>query len=129
MSLTQFSHQRFLKRRLVSLIRSVTHLSSLQVFEGTKHLIQSAIDGFNVCIFAYGQTGSGKTFTIYGSDDNPGLTPKGIFELFNVIERDSNKYTATVKCYMLELYTDYLVDLLAPEKQKKPVDLLMMCFW
>ena len=43
-----------------------------QVFEDTKHLVQSAVDGYNVCIFAYGQTGSGKTFTIYGSDDLPG---------------------------------------------------------
>lgn len=37
------------------------------VFEDSKRLIQSAIDGFNVCIFAYGQTGSGKTFTIQGN--------------------------------------------------------------
>ena len=44
----------------------------IQVFEDTKHLVQSAVDGYNVCIFAYGQTGSGKTFTIYGSDNNPG---------------------------------------------------------
>jgi hypothetical protein len=27
------------------------------VFEDTRHLVQSALDGFNVCIFAYGQTG------------------------------------------------------------------------
>ncbi len=46
----------------------------VQVFEDTKHLVQSAVDGYNVCIFAYGQTGSGKTFTIYGSNDNPGET-------------------------------------------------------
>ncbi|KAL2486613.1 Kinesin (KAR3 subfamily) [Abeliophyllum distichum] len=45
------------------------------VFEDTKYLVQSAVDGYNVCIFAYGQTGSGKTFTIYGSESNPGLTP------------------------------------------------------
>lgn len=35
-----------------------------QIFDETKRLVQSAIDGYNVCIFAYGQTGSGKTFTI-----------------------------------------------------------------
>lgn len=33
----------------------------LQVFEGTKNLVRSAVDGYNVCIFAYGQTGSGAT--------------------------------------------------------------------
>jgi hypothetical protein len=30
------------------------------------------------------QTGSGKTFTIYGSDEEPGLTRHGIHELFKV---------------------------------------------
>ena len=57
----------------------------MQVFADTKHLIQSAIDGYNVCIFAYGQTGSGKTFTIYGNEAEPGLTPRGITELFKVL--------------------------------------------
>ena len=48
-----------------------------KVFQETKYLVQSACDGYNVCIFAYGQTGSGKTFTIYGSDSESGLTPRG----------------------------------------------------
>ena len=55
-----------------------------KVFEDVRYLVQSAIDGYNVCIFAYGQTGSGKTFTIYGSDNDPGITPRAVDELFQV---------------------------------------------
>lgn len=39
-------------------------MHAAQVFEDTQPLIQSVLDGFNVCIFAYGQTGSGKTYTM-----------------------------------------------------------------
>ena len=56
-----------------------------QVFEETKRLIQSSIDGFNVCIFAYGQTGSGKTHTIQGSAQFPGITPRAINEMFEIV--------------------------------------------
>ena len=84
-----------------------------KVFEDTKHLIQSAVDGYNVCIFAYGQTGSGKTFTIYGSEENPGITPRAISELFHILERDSGKASYKVEVFMLELYCDDLQDLLA----------------
>ncbi|KAL2609200.1 hypothetical protein R1flu_027773 [Riccia fluitans] len=83
-----------------------------QIFEDTKYLVQSAIDGYNVCIFAYGQTGSGKTFTIYGNDANPGITPRATGEVFNILKRDANKFSFSVKVYMLEIYQDSLVDLL-----------------
>lgn len=89
------------------------------VFEDTKYLVQSAVDGYNVCIFAYGQTGSGKTYTIYGSDSNPGLTPRATSELFKIMKRESNKFSFSLKAYMVELYQDTLIDLLLPKQAKR----------
>lgn len=93
--------------------------SQEEVFEDTRYLVQSAVDGYNVCIFAYGQTGSGKTFTIYGSNNNPGLTPRATTELFKILKRDGNKFSFSLKAYMVELYQDTLVDLLLPKNAKR----------
>lgn len=40
--------------------------NSDSVFQEVEEVVQSFLDGFNVCIFAYGQTGSGKTHTMTG---------------------------------------------------------------
>eukprot|EP01135_Chromosphaera_perkinsii_P004123 Nk52_evm30s270 gene=Nk52_evmTU30s270 len=82
-----------------------------QVYEDTHNLIQSAVDGYNVCIFAYGQTGSGKTFTIVGAPSNPGIVPRAIEDIFKLIEENSAKFKFNVSCYMLELYNDQIIDL------------------
>ena len=56
-----------------------------------QNLIQSAVDGYNVCIFAYGQTGSGKTFTIIGDREqrSPGIAPRAFNRIFELL--DENK--------------------------------------
>jgi kinesin family protein C1 len=46
---------------------------------------QSALDGYNVCIFAYGQTGSGKTHTMEGQLDREemvGMIPRAVSQIF-----------------------------------------------
>ena len=88
-----------------SLSRSISSLSFICEY--------CASNCYNVCIFAYGQTGSGKTHTIYGSDALPGITPRGVAELFAILERDSAKISAKVEVFLLELYVDDLQDLLA----------------
>uniref|UniRef100_K3W8F7 Kinesin motor domain-containing protein n=1 Tax=Globisporangium ultimum (strain ATCC 200006 / CBS 805.95 / DAOM BR144) TaxID=431595 RepID=K3W8F7_GLOUD len=82
-----------------------------QVFEDTKNLLQSALDGFNVCIFAYGQTGSGKTFTMTGTETMPGLSPRAITHLFTMADEAKSNHTVTFQAFMLELYNDTLIDL------------------
>jgi len=96
------------------------NVSQDQIFEDTKRLIQSAIDGYNVCIFAYGQTGSGKTYTMYGTKERPGITPRAIEEVYHVLSQMESFCDIKVSCYMVELYMDTLIDLLVGKENKKP---------
>ena len=55
------------------------------VFRESEPLMTSVLDGFNVCIFAYGQSGSGKTHTMDGTKEMPGLAPRAMGRLFEVV--------------------------------------------
>ena len=59
------------------------------MFEDVGDLVQSALDGYNACIFAYGQTGSGKTHTMEGALDSEGrgIIPRAVERLFDVKEK------------------------------------------
>jgi hypothetical protein len=80
-------------------------------------LMQSAYDGYNVCLFAYGQTGSGKTFTIQGTESNPGIVPRSLDELFKIKQRmeKNDHYKVVLECYMVEIYKSNLEDSLFPK--------------
>lgn len=106
-----------------------TNSTQEDVFKDTKALITSAIDGFNVCIFCYGQTGSGKTFTmispsgeiplidnVHEMDDNIGLAPRAIVEIFKVLENRKESFSIKVSANMLELYNDSIRDLVPCSK-------------
>lgn len=72
-----------------------------------------------MCVFAYGQTGSGKTFTIQGSDEMPGLTPRSINELYRIVGDMNKLFDISLSCYMVEIYKGELRDLLLPKSTKE----------
>ncbi|XP_052089506.1 carboxy-terminal kinesin 2-like [Mytilus californianus] len=92
------------------------------VFTEISQLVQSALDGFNVCIFAYGQTGSGKTYTMEGTyvnddDENRGMIPRAVLQIFNTIRKlksEGWKYNVDASC--LEIYGNVINDLLCDYK-------------
>lgn len=87
------------------------------VFEEISQLVQSALDGYRVCIFAYGQTGSGKTFTMEGgARDNPGqagMIPRAVQQIFETAEALREKgWSFTFEASYLEIYNETIRDLL-----------------
>ena len=79
--------------------------------------MQSAFDGYNVCMYAYGQTGSGKTFTITGSMKEPGIVPRAVEELFAITAANESKFEVSLQCWMMEVYRENLVDLLSMKRE------------
>ncbi|KAJ3373781.1 hypothetical protein GGF31_008666 [Allomyces arbusculus] len=108
------------------------------VFDEISQLVQSALDGYNVCIFAYGQTGSGKTFTMEGAgpsptdaalidvddaaalnaaayaDDHRGMIPRAVDQIFaSAAALKEQGWTYSFKAQYIEIYNETLRDLLA----------------
>ncbi|PSC71436.1 kinesin-3 isoform X2 [Micractinium conductrix] len=84
-----------------------------KVFEEISQLVQSALDGYKVCIFAYGQTGSGKTHTMMGSPEQPGMIPRAMDQIFATAkELEAQGWRYEMKAAMLEIYNEELRDLL-----------------
>lgn len=86
--------------------------NQVDVFNDTKALVVSCMDGYNVCIFAYGQTGSGKTFTMEGPADDRGVNFRALNELFR-IKQVRKDYSYKIFVSMKEVYNEKIRDLLA----------------
>lgn len=81
------------------------------IFLEISQLVQSSLDGHNVCVFAYGQTGSGKTFTM--SHENDGMIPLAVDKIFGDISALSSQgWLYTVEGRFLEIYNEQMLDLL-----------------
>ena len=83
------------------------------IFEEVEGLVQSALDGYKVCIFAYGQTGSGKTYTMQGSESSRGLIPRCLVKILKESEAmKASGWEWTLRVSFLEVYNEVLRDLL-----------------
>lgn len=87
------------------------------IFGEISQLVQSALDGYNVCIFCYGQTGSGKTYTMSSAD---GMIPRATHMIYETVTKLKEKSWAyTMEGSFVEVYNEELNDLLTPASDSK----------
>ena len=90
-----------------------------EIFDEISQLVQSALDGYNVCIFCYGQTGAGKTFTMSSED---GMIPRAVRQIYETAKSLEEKgWHYTMEGSFVEVYNENINDLLgkAEEFDKK----------
>ncbi len=75
--------------------------------------VSAAMEGYNAVVFAYGQTASGKTYTLSGDDDEPGIIPRSMKDVFRYIKHNETR-EYLLRCSYLEIYNETIHDLLAP---------------
>ncbi|EWZ84566.1 kinesin-like nuclear fusion protein [Fusarium oxysporum] len=86
-----------------------------EIFGEISQLVQSALDGYNVCIFCYGQTGSGKTHTMSSND---GMIPRATHMIYDTITKLKEKsWDYTMEGSFVEVYNEELNDLLTPNER------------
>ncbi|KAL9119798.1 MAG: hypothetical protein Q9187_003646, partial [Circinaria calcarea] len=80
------------------------------VFEEISQFIQSALDGYNVCIFCYGQTGAGKTYTMSSED---GMIPRAVHQIYDTTQALEEKgWKYSMEGSFIEVYNENINDLL-----------------
>lgn len=89
------------------------------MFEAVSEMVQSALDGYHVCLFSYGQTGSGKTHTMNGvptCDTQRGIIPRAVSKILESEERKRGTgWEYTLQATFIEIYNESLRDLLGEE--------------
>ena len=91
------------------------------VFQEVSDFVQSALDGYHVCLFSYGQTGSGKTHTMQGSGNGAmrGIIPRAVEKILEQAKSlQTQKWDFTITASFLEIYNEELRDLLGTMKGK-----------
>ncbi|KAI8553746.1 hypothetical protein RHMOL_Rhmol05G0040300 [Rhododendron molle] len=98
----------------------------IDIFKAVLPIVNEVFEGFNCTIISYGHTSSGKSYTMEGDYDRSkigcngelpqkaGVIPRAVKQIFDKLEHQAAK--CTVKVTFLELYSEEITDLLAPEE-------------
>ncbi|KAL5351334.1 kinesin-like nuclear fusion protein [Pseudogymnoascus australis] len=86
-----------------------------EVFGEISQLVQSALDGYNVCIFCYGQTGAGKTHTMSSAD---GMIPRATHMIYEkATDLQDKGWTYSMEGSFVEVYNEEIHDLLGNPRE------------
>lgn len=86
-----------------------------KVFGEVADLVQSAVDGYKVCLLSYGQTGSGKTHTMTGAGGaERGIVPRAVESLLSRAQALTDEGSETdISLSIVEIYNETFRDLLS----------------
>lgn len=91
--------------------------SQAAVYTEVSDLVQSALDGYKVCLFSYGQTGAGKTHTMQGSSqrgEGAGIIPRAARQILDAAAKLREQgWEYALEATFVEVYNETLRDLLA----------------
>jgi len=85
------------------------------VFTEVSEFVQSALDGYHVCLFSYGQTGSGKTHTMQGSGSGSmrGIISRAMEQVGRYkTELETKGWEYHMEVSFIEIYNESIRDLL-----------------
>ncbi|KAF7659519.1 hypothetical protein LDENG_00296010 [Lucifuga dentata] len=88
-----------------------------------KPILPHLLNGQNASVFAYGPTGAGKTHTMLGTPEEPGVIPRAVREVFNLVKAkdEDDGWDYSIGMSYLEIYNEKVLDLLSPSSQDLPI--------
>jgi kinesin family member C1 len=96
--------------------------SQEDVYKEVSELVQSALDGYRVCIFSYGQTNSGKTHTMSGEKYGAmrGIIPRSVEQLLQeTLRLKDDGWRIDISTSIIEIYNEEVRDLLIDAESSK----------
>eukprot|EP01134_Creolimax_fragrantissima_P001853 CFRG1853T1 len=76
-----------------------------------KSQLKRLLQGQNTSVLAYGPTGAGKTFTMVGDTRNPGIIPRSMEKIFQLMKRNEQHANFSTHVSTFEIYNEEVFDL------------------